>query len=52
MENVIIIAVLLLVVGFAVFYLWKERKKGVKCIGCPSAKNCCCRECKGKEVPK
>ncbi len=42
MENIIIIAVLVLVVGLAVFYIIKEKKKGTKCIGCPCAKNGSC----------
>ena len=40
MENILIIAVLLVIVGCAVAYVVKEKKKGIKCIGCPNAKNC------------
>ena len=40
MENILIIAVLLVIVGCAVAYVVKEKKKGVKCIGCPNAKKC------------
>ncbi len=40
MENVIIIGILLVVVGAAVLYIWKEKKKGTRCIGCPAA-GCC-----------
>ena len=40
MENVIIIAVLLLVLGGAVAYIVRAKKSGVKCIGCPAAGNC------------
>lgn len=45
MENYIVIAVLALIIGGAVFYVLKQRKKGVKCIGCPNGDNCsgdCC----------
>ena len=45
MENYIVIAVLVLVIGAAAFYVLKQRKKGVKCIGCPNGDNCsgdCC----------
>ena len=40
MENLIVIGILVLVVGAAVFYIWKEKKKGTRCIGCPSAGSC------------
>ncbi len=45
MENYIVIAVLVLIIGGAVIYVLKQRKKGVKCIGCPNGRNCsgdCC----------
>lgn len=35
MVNIIIAAILIILVGAAVFYIWKEKKKGKKCIGCP-----------------
>ena len=40
MTNILIIAVLLLIVGGAVFYIFKEKKKGAVCIGCPHAGTC------------
>ena len=40
MENIVVIAVIVLIVGFATAYVIKEKKKGVKCIGCPNAKTC------------
>lgn len=40
MENFIIIALVLLVVGLAALYIYKAKKRGDKCIGCPYAKNC------------
>ncbi|MBQ1965438.1 MAG: FeoB-associated Cys-rich membrane protein [Clostridia bacterium] len=39
-ETYIVLAVILLVVGFAVGYIIKEKKKGKKCIGCPYADQC------------
>ena len=39
-SNIIVIVVLVLVVGGACLYIRKEKKKGVKCIGCPSAGSC------------
>ena len=43
MENLTDIIVLLIVaavIGAICFYLWRQKKKGVKCIGCPYAKEC------------
>ena len=45
MDNFIVIAVLVLVIGAATIYVLRQRKKGVKCIGCPNGDNCsgsCC----------
>lgn len=46
MENIIIITILIMIVGAAVFYLVRAKKKGAKCIGCPHAKQCG-RHCHG-----
>ena len=43
MENYIIIAVVLLIVGFAAGYVIKAKKQGKKCIGCPHANACASR---------
>lgn len=40
MENLIIIVVLACIVGGIVFYLYKAKKRGDTCIGCPHAKQC------------
>ena len=40
MENLIILAVIALIVGLAVGYIRKEKKRGVKCIGCPNGCSC------------
>ena len=40
MKDMIIIAILLVLVSGIVWYLWKEKKQGAKCIGCPYAKQC------------
>lgn len=45
MENLIVGGILLAFVGAAVFYIWKEKKRGTKCIGCPSAGCCAGKEC-------
>ena len=42
MENVIIIAVLVIIIGFAAGYVIKAKKSGKKCIGCPDGGSCSC----------
>lgn len=48
MENVIIILVLVLIIGSITFYLYRAKKKGLTCIGCPYAKSCG-GKCRGNE---
>ncbi len=40
MENFIVIGILAIIIGGIIFYLIREKKKGVKCVGCPHAKQC------------
>lgn len=40
MTDIIIVAVLLGIIGAAAAYVIKAKKKGVKCIGCPSGTAC------------
>ena len=40
MTDVLIVLILLTVVGGAIFYIVKEKKKGTKCIGCPHSGTC------------
>ena len=40
MENVIVVGILLAIVGSIVWYLWRAKKRGETCIGCPYAKQC------------
>lgn len=40
MIDFIAIAVIVLVVGGAVLYIVRAKKRGEKCIGCPYAKQC------------
>lgn len=58
MDNAIVIAVLVLIVGAAAWYVIRAKKNGAKCIGCPSGCNCshshddkssCCCGCGEKE---
>lgn len=45
MENVIILAVVLAVVVAAAVYVFKAKKSGRKCIGCPSGGSCGGKTC-------
>lgn len=40
MADMIVAGIVLIIVGAAVAYLIKAKKKGVKCIGCPSGCDC------------
>jgi len=50
MTNVIILLVVGLIVGCAAGYIYKAKKKGFSCIGCPDSGTCsgkcgCCSGC-------
>lgn len=49
MQNFLILTVVVLILGSAILYIRKEKKKGVKCIGCPDAATCSgnCSGCTG-----
>ena len=47
MSNFVVIAVLVIIVGTAIAYIVKEKKKGTVCIGCPHAGTCASK--KGQE---
>lgn len=40
MTDLIVIGIVVLIIGIAIVYIVKEKKKGVTCIGCPDAPNC------------
>lgn len=40
MANVIVAGILLIIIGTAIIYIVKEKKRGTKCIGCPAAGKC------------
>ena len=40
MVNAILIVVLIVIVGAAVGYIVREKRRGVKCVGCPYAQQC------------
>ncbi len=47
MENLIIVVVVAAIIGLAARYIYKEKKRGVKCIGCPSGCSCSAAGCSG-----
>lgn len=49
MENLIIILVVAAIVGIAAGYIYRAKKRGVKCIGCPDGATCSgsCGSCSG-----
>ncbi len=38
--NIIVIAIVAVIIGAICFYLYRQKKRGVKCIGCPYANQC------------
>ena len=40
MSDLIVAIVILVIIGVAMIYIVKEKKKGTACIGCPHAGNC------------
>ena len=52
--DYIAIAVIALIVGAAVFYIVRAKKRGEKCVGCPYAKQCgkCGGNCSRAEANK
>ena len=51
MADFILIVVLVLIIGVAIAYIRKQKKRGVKCIGCPNGGTCGgSRGCKKDEM--
>ena len=52
METAIVVIILVAVIGLAGWYVYKAKKSGKKCIGCPDGGSCgksgcgCCGETK------
>ncbi len=40
MKNLILIAIIVLILGAALLYVIRAKKRGVKCIGCAAAEKC------------
>ena len=46
MKDFILILVLAVIIGSAAWYVYRAKKKGVHCIGCPDGATCsgCCTQ--------
>lgn len=40
MKDLIVIAIILVIIGLASLYVYKAKKSGKKCVGCPYADSC------------
>lgn len=40
MSNIVIVIILAVIVGTASVYLYQQKKRGVRCIGCPAGCSC------------
>ncbi|MBE6617407.1 MAG: FeoB-associated Cys-rich membrane protein [Ruminococcaceae bacterium] len=40
METVITVLILLVIIGSAAYYVYRAKKSGKKCIGCPDSGGC------------
>ena len=49
LADIIVISILVAVCAGIVFYLVREKRRGVKCIGCPYAKECAKKSCASRE---
>ena len=43
LTDVLIIVLVLVIIGFAAYYIRKEKKQG-RCVGCPYAKECAAKK--------
>lgn len=46
MINYIVAGILILIVGFVIYYLVKQKRNGVKCVGCSHSRECGNKSCK------
>ena len=45
MESIIAAVIVIAIVALAVRYIYKAKKSGAKCIGCPDSKTCSAQSC-------
>ncbi len=46
MTNIIVVIILMFITGSTGLYLYRAKKRGEHCIGCPYAKQCAKKSCK------
>ena len=39
-DDYLVIAIIVIILGLAIFYIVRAKKSGQKCIGCPHSKTC------------
>lgn len=44
MTNIIVIAIIAVIIGAAGYYVYRSKKNGNKCIGCPGGCSCSSKE--------
>ena len=44
-KDIILVLILLIIAGGAGFYVYKAKKSGARCVGCPYAKQCGKKTC-------
>ena len=49
MKDLLLVIIIALILGLVIFYLWRAKKKGIKCVGCPDSGSCSgkCAGCSG-----
>jgi len=47
MEDLFIVLILAAILGGAAWYVYKAKKRGAKCIGCPNSGSCASGGCGG-----
>ena len=40
LTDIIVIAIIAVIIGAICLYLYRQKKNGAKCIGCPHSKSC------------
>lgn len=40
MKDVLIVLILVVIIALATIYIYKAKKRGARCIGCPHSKEC------------
>ncbi len=49
MIDILIAGIIALIAGGALWYIFRQKRRGAKCIGCPDSKTCSgkCAGCRG-----